>query len=75
MRSRFSSRLAWETHTTLHLNTNQTITEHCVCVFLSASVCYPEALEVARLQQVAQVQDLSYRPFLLLRHSSQGKSR
>ena len=38
----------------------------CVCVF------YPEALEVTRLQQVPQVQDLSDGTFLLLRHSSQG---
>ena len=33
---------------------------------------YPEALEVAGLQEVPQVQDLSYGAFLLLRHCSQG---
>lgn len=35
---------------------------------------YPKALEVARLQQVPQVQDLSDGALLLLRHCSQGNS-
>lgn len=35
-------------------------------------VSYPEALEVAGLQQVPQVQDLSDGALLLLRHCNQG---
>lgn len=41
----------------------------CACVFVS----YPEALKVAGLQQVPQVEDLPDGAFLLLRHCSQGK--
>lgn len=37
-------------------------------------MCYPKALEVARLQQVPQVQDLPDGALLLLRHCSQGSS-
>lgn len=41
-------------------------------VIMCLSATHPEALEVARLQQVPQVEDLSDGAFLLLRHSSQG---
>lgn len=44
----------------------------CACGLVWVS--YPEALEVARLQQVPQIEDLSDGPLLLLRHSSQGNA-
>lgn len=42
------------------------------CIQTLHMCAYPEALEVARLQQVPQVQDLPDWPLLLLRHCSQG---
>lgn len=62
MSSRFSSRFVCEEEEQV-----KTVKTH-----TRTSVSYPEALKVAGLQQVSQVQDLSDGALLLLRHCSQG---
>lgn len=48
-------------------------TNTCACLCLCVCVSYPEALKMAGLQQVSQIEDLPDGAFLLLRHCSQGK--